>query len=184
MPPHTLRLVTLSRTALAALLAKDLAAASTEAGIELPAAFLGEDARWLWQLRHDQILADPTSAGWVTKAVCTQPGDVVVGYAGYHGPPDDAGMVEIGYTVLPDHRRQGYARAILRALMQRAVAEPEVRVIRLTISPDNVASLATIAGFGFVFTGEQWDAEDGRELIFELPADSTAVRPPGWLTGG
>jgi len=33
-----------------------------------------------------------------------------------------------------------------------------------------VASLATIAGFGFIPVGEQWDADDGRELLFERPA--------------
>ncbi|WP_171165754.1 hypothetical protein [Streptomyces sp. I05A-00742] len=32
------------------------------------------------------------------------------------------------------------------------------------------ASLATISGFGFVEVGEQWDEEDGRELVFEVPA--------------
>jgi len=43
-------------------------------------------------------------------------------------------------------------------------------VVRASISPDNVASLATIAGFGFVRAGEQWDAEDGLELLFERTA--------------
>jgi [ribosomal protein S5]-alanine N-acetyltransferase len=40
--------------------------------------------------------------------------------------------------------------------------------VRATISPGNVASLATIAKFGFAEVGEQWDEEDGRELIFEV----------------
>ena len=40
--------------------------------------------------------------------------------------------------------------------------------MRATIRPGNVASLATIAGFGFAEVGEQWDEEDGRELIFEV----------------
>jgi hypothetical protein len=42
--------------------------------------------------------------------------------------------------------------------------------VRATISPTNQASLATIAGFGFVENGEQWDEEDGLELIFERPS--------------
>jgi RimJ/RimL family protein N-acetyltransferase len=79
-------------------------------------------------------------------------------------------MVEIGYSVDPAHRRQGYARAILAALMRRAAADARVRTLRVTISPDNAASLATIAGFGFTEVGEQWDEEDGLETIFEIPA--------------
>ncbi|MFE9643708.1 GNAT family N-acetyltransferase [Streptomyces sp. NPDC006365] len=67
------------------------------------------------------------------------------------------------------YRRQGYARAMLTALVHRATAEARVKTVRVTISPDNTASLATISGFGFVEVGEQWDEEDGLELIFEVP---------------
>ncbi len=79
-------------------------------------------------------------------------------------------MVEIGYSVAPEFRRQGYARAMLIELLRRATVEPAVTTVRATISPDNLASLATISGFGFVEVGEQWDEEDGLELIFEVPA--------------
>ena len=51
-----------------------------------------------------------------------------------------------------------------------AADEPGVRAVRATISPDNAASLATIAGVGFTPNGEQWDEEDGLELIFDRPA--------------
>jgi RimJ/RimL family protein N-acetyltransferase len=79
-------------------------------------------------------------------------------------------MVEVAYAVAPACRRQGYGKAMLRELLRRAAAEPEVRTVRAAISPDNAASLATIAGFGFTQVGEQWDEEDGLELIFERPA--------------
>ena len=52
--------------------------------------------------------------------------------------------------------------------MHKAAAEPGVSTLRATISPDNSASLATISGFGFTEVGDQWDEEDGRELIFEI----------------
>ena len=77
-------------------------------------------------------------------------------------------MVEVAYSVDPAYRRRGYARAMLRELLRRAAAEPGVNTVRATISPDNAASLATISGFGFAEVGEQWDEEDGRELIFEI----------------
>jgi RimJ/RimL family protein N-acetyltransferase len=59
---------------------------------------------------------------------------------------------------------------MLTALVHRAATEAGVRTVRVTISPDNAASLATISGFGFVEVGQQWDDEDGLELIFEVPA--------------
>ncbi|GLW17904.1 hypothetical protein Stsp01_46470 [Streptomyces sp. NBRC 13847] len=79
-------------------------------------------------------------------------------------------MVEIGYAIAPEFRRRGYARSTVAELLRRAATEPAVTTVRATIAPDNVASLATISGFGFVEVGEQWDEEDGREIVFEVPA--------------
>lgn len=165
----SVRFVDLSGTAMTALLDDDLARAGTETGLELPGYFLTDRAKWVWRYRIDQLASDPGGAGWLTQAVVAEPEGHVVGYAGFHGPPDEAGMVEIGYSVVPGHRRQGYARAMLAGLVRRAAAAAGVRTARVTISPDNTASLATISGFGFVEAGEQWDEEDGLELIFEIP---------------
>jgi ribosomal-protein-alanine N-acetyltransferase len=168
--PKHVRFVELSGEAMTALLDGDLPAASRMAGVALTEYFVTDKARWLWRLRLQQIAADPDHARWMAPQVVVGDEGVVIGHAGFHGPPDEVGMVEIGYSVVPDFRRQGCARAVLIELLHRAAAEPAVTTVRATISPDNVASLATIAGFGFVEVGEQWDEEDGLELIFEVPS--------------
>jgi [ribosomal protein S5]-alanine N-acetyltransferase len=157
--------VELDGRVLAALLEGDL----TAAPVPLTDYFLTDRARWVWRYRLDQIAADPADARWMHRLAVVADG-VVVGHAGFHGPPDAAGMVEIGYSVDPAHRRRGHARAALRELLRRAAAEPAVTTVRATISPDNTASLATIAGFGFTEVGTQWDDEDGLELVFERDA--------------
>ncbi|UGY93922.1 GNAT family N-acetyltransferase [Streptomyces gobiensis] len=165
-----MRFVELSGGAMSALLDGDLSEASRVAGVSLTEYFVTDRARWLWQFRLDQMAADPGQARWMVRQAVVGDKDLVVGHAGFHGPPDEFGMVEIGYSVVPDFRRQGYARSALIELLRRAAAETTVLTVRATISPDNVASLATISGFGFVEVGEQWDEEDGRELVFEVPA--------------
>jgi RimJ/RimL family protein N-acetyltransferase len=65
-------------------------------------------------------------------------------------------------------RRRGYATAMLAAALSWAAAEPGVRTVRASVGPDNVASLATLRPFGFVRVGEQWDDEDGLEILFEV----------------
>lgn len=168
--PVKVRFVALTRPVLLALRDSDLAAASALAGVELPGFFIGEPERGLWRLRLSDIAANPEAARWIARAAVDEPGGFVVGHAGFHGPPDDDGMVEVAYLVVPEYRRRGYARAMLAALLRRAADEPQVRTVRASISPDNAASLATIKGFGFEPAGEQWDEEDGRELLFEVPA--------------
>jgi hypothetical protein len=46
-------------------------------------------------------------------------------------------------------------------------AMPEVHFVRASIRPDNVGSQAVIRGFRFSRIGEQWDADDGLEELWE-----------------
>jgi RimJ/RimL family protein N-acetyltransferase len=166
----TVHLVPLNVGVMRALLSGDLAGASAEAGVQLTDYFTGDASIWLWRVRAEQIQRDPASADWLARAAVDDESGLVIGHAGYHGPPDETGMVEVGYSVDPRFRRRGHGREMLAALLRRAKAEPRVQTVRASISPDNVASLATVAKFGFVQVGEQWDDEDGLELIFEVPA--------------
>jgi RimJ/RimL family protein N-acetyltransferase len=128
----------------------------------------GPDNRPLWRRRHRQVRADPAEAAWVTGIVWAA--GVPVGRAGFHGAPDAAGMVEVGYAIDSAYRRLGYARAALAALLDRAAREPAVRTVRASVRPDNVASRALVESFGFVPVGQQWDEEDGLETVYERPA--------------
>jgi RimJ/RimL family protein N-acetyltransferase len=164
------RIVALSGPVFRALAEGDLAAANAASPVPLPPYFAGPDWRSTWRRRSEQVRRDPASAAWVTGVVWDERRRAAVGRAGYHGPPDASGTVEIGYAIVPAHRRRGYARAALGLLLERAAREPSVRTVRVSIRPDNAASLATIAGFGFTPAGEQWDDEDGREIVYERPA--------------
>ncbi|HEX5200808.1 MAG TPA: GNAT family protein [Actinoplanes sp.] len=161
-----IRFVKLSPAVLTALVEGDLAAASAGAGVALTPYL--RDERWLWEIRLADIARDPASADWIARAAVAD--GVVVGHGGFHGPPDADGIVEVAYSVDPEHRRKGYAKAMLRALLERADADPAVTAVRASIRPDNAGSRATIAGFGFKKVGEQWDPEDGLEDVYLRPA--------------
>ncbi|MEV6349313.1 GNAT family N-acetyltransferase [Actinoplanes sp. NPDC051851] len=158
------RFVKLSPAALTALVAEDLDAASAAAGLPLSRYLVDEN--WLWRVRLDDILRDPAAADWIARAAVAEPEGIVVGHGGFHGPPDERGIVEVAYSVDPQHRRRGYARAMLRSLLERADADPSITAVRASIRPDNIGSRATIAGFGFRKIGEQWDPEDGLEDVW------------------
>ncbi|WP_292698497.1 GNAT family N-acetyltransferase [Microbacterium sp. 69-10] len=151
----------------------DALATGETASLALPYAssyLQGPDCVWLWRIRSAQIKETPGDAAWITRLIIDPEIDMPVGLAGFHAAPDAAGMVEVSYQVAPEFRRRGYARRSLDALLAVAGREPGVKAVRATISPDNAASLALISSYGFVEHGEQWDEEDGREIIFEIPA--------------
>ncbi|MGN9911188.1 GNAT family N-acetyltransferase [Phytohabitans sp. LJ34] len=164
------RIVHLDGAAFRALVEGDLAAANAASPVPLSAFIAGPDARSVWGMRLRQYEEDPATGAWVTGIIWDERRQVAVGWAGYHGPPDAAGMVEIGYTVDPAYRRRGYARAALEALLARAAREPGVRTVRVSIRPDNKPSYGLAAQYGFVEVGDQWDEEDGLEIVYERPA--------------
>jgi RimJ/RimL family protein N-acetyltransferase len=164
-----LRIEHLSPEALAALAAADLAAATALTGLPLTPYVVSDDRIGVWQRRATQVLETPEDLSWVTGVLVDDDTGAVVGGAGFHAAPDDDGMVEVGYGVDPAYRRRGYARAALLLMVERARAHPDVRTLRATVSPDNSASLGLIAQLPFVEVGEQWDEEDGLEIVFELP---------------
>lgn len=93
-----------------------------------------------------------------------------MGLAGFHGPPDGRGMVELSSGVDPALQRRGWASALITLALEWAASDPKVRVVRASISPGNEASLATLRPFGFAQVGKQWDEEDGLELVVERPS--------------
>jgi RimJ/RimL family protein N-acetyltransferase len=159
-----IRFVKLPRAALSALIDGDLDAASQAAGTTLSRYLIDENS--LWRIRLEDIQRNPAAADWIAQAAVADPEGFVIGHGGFHGPPDEDGVVEVAYSVAPEHRRKGYAKAMLRALLERADADPRVTGVRASIRPDNLGSRATIKGFGFRKIGEQWDPEDGLEDVY------------------
>ncbi|XVU21423.1 GNAT family N-acetyltransferase [Actinoplanes sp. CA-054009] len=164
------RIVHLDRAAFHALAQGDLVAAEKVGPVALSAYLAGPECHGLWRMRRDQCDQDPAVAAWVTGIIWDETNGLAVGAAGFHGPPDAEGMVEIGYRVDPGYRRRGYARAALEALLARAASEPRVSRVRVSISPDNLPSSALARQYGFHRIGEQWDDEDGLEIVYEVPA--------------
>lgn len=162
------RIVQLPAETVVALAAGDLATANASAPVELTPWLVAPTSVSTWRFRARQVVESPVDLGWFTGALLDAATGEVVGMAGFHAAPDETGMVEMGYGIDPRWRRRGYARAALVALLARARAEPTVHTLRATISPDNTASLALISQFPFVEVGEQWDDEDGLEVIYEM----------------
>ena len=72
----------------------------------VPAEWLATVGR-LAELRARQAHDRPVDAPWLLRAIVrSEPGvrREVIGYANFHGAPDDSGQVEIGYTLLPGAR--------------------------------------------------------------------------------
>ena len=151
------------------LLARDASDGPIPLGYADPHDDLGPDGSPLY-FRVAQVIEDPRVNPWLIRIAVLRESGEIVGLINFHAPPDERGMVEIGYRVHPDHRRRGYAREMATTLWTYVAARPDVEWLRATVSPGNVASIALIEGAGLVHVGEQDDPEDGLELIYEIAA--------------
>ena len=96
----------------------------------------------------------------------------MVGFVNFHGAPGvndiaRGGALELGWTVFPGHRGEGYATETARALMRWARRCFGVRDFVSSTTPDNAASLRVHEKLGFRRTGQVVEGE----LIFELVLD-------------
>jgi RimJ/RimL family protein N-acetyltransferase len=87
----------------------------------------------------------------------------LVGSGGYFGPPDNNGVVEIGYSVLPQWQRLGYATEIVKMLVSHAFSFAKTKCIIAHSGPQNEASQKVLIATGFKEVGI-----DEGNLRFEL----------------
>jgi RimJ/RimL family protein N-acetyltransferase len=143
-------------------------------GAKIPAWWPEESDRRFLRVRIEDIDRDPAAEPWLLWALVHRgSARTMVGYAGFHGPPagEDA-KLELGYAIFPAFQGRGYASEAARALMDWARAGHGIGHFVVSIAPGNEPSLALARRLGFVQTGEQWDDEDGLELVFELRTGS------------
>lgn len=114
----------------------------------------GEYDRAAIEFFHAQLTAKGPGAvgwyGWYALAAARTASAALVGAGGYLGPPDAAGIVEIGYSVASEHQRQGYATEFVACLVAHAWRQPAVRIIQAHTTAANVASVRVLERAGFV----------------------------------
>jgi ribosomal-protein-alanine N-acetyltransferase len=135
----------------------------------VPADFPDAAAAEVLEVRRMQLATDPARAPWSVRAMVRRDDRVMVGFVNFHGPPgtndiEAADAAELGWTVFPQHRRQGYATETALRLMDWARAEHGVRRFISSTTPGNAPSLRVHEKLGFHPTGQVVDGE----IIFEL----------------
>lgn len=87
--------------------------------------------------------------GWYALARTSRE---LVASAGFMGPPK-RGLVEIGYSVVPERRRLGYATELVEALAAHALQMPGVDRVIGHVKESNVTSQRVLERCGFVGVG-------------------------------
>jgi len=124
------------------------------------------------------LAARPAEVGWwgwfIVRDAAPDAARVLVGGAGFKGPPTSDGTVEIGYSVLPAFQRHGYATEALRALLDWCFGDSRVQRVVGETFPELTASRRVMAKLGMAEVGP--GNEPGTVQAVLRRADRTAVR--------
>jgi len=108
--------------------------------------------RWFLQ----QLERTPDLCGWLSWYGVHGGGagqrPILVGSGGFLGFPR-LGMLEVGYSVLPQFQRRGLATEMVKGLLDWAFHQPVVSGVFADIHQENVASLRLAQSLHFVHTG-------------------------------
>jgi len=125
-------------------------------GAEVPASWpppLNDANTVRWTIEFLETHREGVGWGpWYFLSRATGP-RVLIGVGGFTGLPDADGTVEVGYSVLEENRRSGFATEAVGALVEWAFAHPRVtRVVGRTL-PELAPSIRVLEKCGFRFAG-------------------------------
>lgn len=109
-----------------------------------------------WTL--NSIEAGPMADGWGMWYWVLKPPVVrqrtLIGNGGFKGPPSADGMIEIGYSIVPEYRCRGLATEACLALTTWALRDPRVRLLTAETFPHLIPSLGVMRKLGMQCLGD------------------------------
>ena len=115
--------------------------------VEIPDAWPGADLLEALPLFIEVMEQDPPGLVW-DGIIIHKAEQIAIGGIGFHGGPDEAGMVEIGYSIIPAYERQGYATEMARRVIEWAFHTPGIQVITAACLDDNIGSIRVLKKVG------------------------------------
>lgn len=101
-------------------------------------------------------------------------GRTLVGVGGFKGAPVD-GTVELGYEVLPQYRRRGFATEATAGMLTFAFSHGDVQTVAAQTLPHLVASIGVLQRCGFRLVG---DGDADGVIRFEIERPEWQRRQP------
>lgn len=93
---------------------------------------------------------------------------VLIGEGGFKGKPDEEGVVEIGYAIIPEYRQRGLATQAARALTRHAFSHTHVQTVQAHTLPRGTESIKVLEKLGMKLVGTFHDPEDGDVLRWRV----------------
>jgi ribosomal-protein-alanine N-acetyltransferase len=135
-------------------------------GVLVPKTWPPDNLRDVLDYIYGLYKEHPEWEGWLTWYAVRIDNDyrILCGSIGFKGPPDKQGIVELGYSVLPEFQGQGIATEMVATIVQWAKQQPQVKSIEAETNIDNKASIRVLEKNNFVCAGVEVESSTIRFL--------------------
>lgn len=125
--------------------------------VTIPASWPGSDLAEALPVFAQNMGKEPEAPTWI-GLIIHKTDNSLIGDMGFHGAPDENGAVEIGYSIAPEYRNQGYATEMVRALIHWAFQQPAIKIITAETLKENTASIKVLtkAGMNCLASEDEW----------------------------
>ncbi|ELK46013.1 GNAT family N-acetyltransferase [Halobacillus sp. BAB-2008] len=122
-------------------------------GCEVPENYPMELYKQMLPYKIERFHEYPEENLWEGLIIHTE-SNTIIGDMGFKGGPDENGEMDIGYSILPEYRGNGYASEMASSIVRWGLKQPGVKKITASCSTGNQASIRVLEKAGFQRTGE------------------------------
>src|SRR6266516_6882299 len=138
-------------------------------GVRVPEHWPGPDLTEALPFFIENMERAPSEPAWDWIAI-HKSDQAVIGDIGFLGGPDQDGIVEIGYSIIPEYRNQGYATEMASCLITWAFQEQGIKVVTASCRDDNPGSIKVLEKVGM-----RRLEPDGNMLKWEIRKNTTIL---------
>ena len=99
-------------------------------------------------LKNLELVNKPT--GFESWMIVVKQGMKIIGSTGFKGVPNDEGSIDIGYGIISQAQKKGYAIEAVTALAKWAFSKPEVKMITARCVLNNMNSARLLGKMKFI----------------------------------
>jgi [ribosomal protein S5]-alanine N-acetyltransferase len=81
----------------------------------------------------------------------------IMGDMGFKGGPNEEGIIDLGYSIVPSYQGKGYATEMGKAMVDWGLSQLNVKQVIATCNPDNFASIRVLEKIRFHVTKKTKD---------------------------
>lgn len=116
-------------------------------GVRVPDSWPGPDMAEALPFFISEMETQADGAIWDGVIIHKEDG-ILIGDMGFKGRPDEYGRVEIGYSIIPEYRNQGYATEMICHLIAWAWQQPGVTTVVAECLDNNFGSIKVLEKAG------------------------------------